>query len=280
MSSDNEPPPSPSLVNFIDTREFFLPGSGVSALLVHGLTGTPYEMRYLGERLSAAGIRVFAVRLAGHAGTPEELGATTHHHWYESVVDGCERLRAYGDPIVVVGLSAGGVLAARLALDQGEVVSAAVLLAPAFFLPNWQRVMLGIIKNFGSWPGMIYLRNTAGADIHDATARAVHPSSKLMPLSAPLSLCELSAMVRPRLARMVQPTMHIHSRRDHTCPYRKNVDFLKANLGSVSKRLITLEDSYHVITVDTEKQRVADEVIGFIRELSGTESAARAIVSG
>ncbi len=271
MSSDSEPPPLTA--DIIDTREFFLPGSGVSALLVHGLTGTPYEMRYLGEQLSAAGVRVFAVRLAGHAGTPEELGATNHHQWYESVVDGCERLRAYGDPIVVVGLSAGGVLAARLALDQGEALSAVVMLAPAFFLPLWQRAALAAIKRLGPKAGMIYLRATAGADIHDAAARQLHPSARLMPLSAALSLCEMSAMVRPRLGRLTQSTMLIHSRRDHTCPFNKNVEYLMANLGSVHRRLIVLEESYHVITVDTEKERVSNEVLSFIRELFGHETA-------
>lgn len=271
MNSDSEPPPLTA--NIIDTREFFLPGSGVSALLVHGLTGTPYEMRYLGERLSAAGVRVFAVRLAGHAGTPEELGATDHNQWYESVVDGCERLRAYGDPIVVVGLSAGGVLAARLALDQGEVLSRVVMLAPAFFLPFWQRAALTALKRLGPKAGMIYLSATAGADIHDDAARQVHPSARLMPLSAALSLCEMSALVRPRLARLTQPTMLIHSRPDHTCPFKKNVEYLMANLGSAHKRLITLEESYHVITVDTEKERVSNEVLSFIRELSDDQTA-------
>jgi carboxylesterase len=271
MSSDNEPPPLST--NIIDTREFFLPGSGVSALLVHGLTGTPYEMRYLGERLSAAGVRVFAVRLAGHGGTPEELGATSHDHWYESVVDGCERLRAYGDPIVAVGLSAGGVLATRLALDQGEALSGVVMLAPAFFLPLWQRAALAGIKRLGTWPGSIYIRAEAGADIHDAAARQIHPSARLMPLSAPLSLCEMSAMVRPRLGKLAQPAMMVHSRRDHTCPFNKNVEYVMANLGSVRKRLVALEESYHVITVDTEKDRVSNEVLSFVRELFGERTA-------
>ncbi len=276
MGSDPEPPLSNANIN---TREFFLPGHGVSAILVHGLTGTPYEMAYLGERLSAAGVRVFAVRLAGHAGTPEELGATNHQNWYESVVDGCERLRAYGDPIVVVGLSAGGVLAARLAIDQGETIKAVVMLAPAFFLPYWQRIALAAIKRLGPFAGRIYLRSSAGADIHDAAAREIHPSGRLMPLSAALSLCEMSAMVRPQLGRLTQPTMLIHSRLDHTCPFNKNVEFLMANLGSVRPRLIALEQSYHVITVDTEKERVATEVLGFIRELF-SESAEPARASG
>jgi len=277
MGSDPEPPLPTANIN---TREFFLPGQGVSALLVHGLTGTPYEMAYLGERLSAAGVRVFAVRLAGHAGTPEELGATNHQSWYESVVDGCERLRAYGDPIVVVGLSAGGVLAARLAIDQGETIRAVAMLAPAFFLPYWQRAALGVIKRFGPLAGMIYLRATAGADIHDAAARQIHPSARLMPLGAALSLCEMSAMVRPQLGRLVQPTIIIHSRADHTCPFDKNVEFLMANLGSVHRRLIALEDSYHVITVDTDKERVATEVLGFISEMCNAAAIEPARASG
>jgi carboxylesterase len=276
MGSDPEPPLSTVTVN---TREFFLPGHGVSALLVHGLTGTPYEMAYLGQQLSAAGVRVFAVRLAGHAGTPEELGATNHQSWYESVVDGCERLRAYGDPIIAVGLSAGGVLAARLAIDQGDTIKAVAMLAPAFFLPYWQRASLAAIRRLGPFAARIYLRSSAGADIHDAAARQIHPSARLMPLSAALSLCELSAMVRPQLGRLTQPTMLIHSRGDHTCPFDKNVEFVMASLGSVRRRLVALEQSYHVITVDTERERVATEVLGFIRE-SFSENAEPARASG
>lgn len=277
MGSEPEPPlPTRN----ISTREFFLPGQGVSALLIHGLTGTPYEMAYLGERLSAAGVRVFGVRLAGHAGTPEELGATNHQNWYESVVDGCERLRAYGDPIVAVGLSAGGVLAARLAIDQGETIKAVAMLAPAFFLPFWQRVTLAAIKQLGPWTGRVYLRSAAGADIHDAAARQIHPSGRLMPLSAALSLSEMSSMVRPQLGRLTQPAILIHSRADHTCPFDKNVEFVMANLGSVSRRLIALDQSYHVITVDTEKQRVANEVLGFVQEMFSAASAEPARASG
>src|SRR5271169_775574 len=101
MSPQDEPPPRTN----VDTSEFFFDGSGLSALLIHGLTGTPYEMRYLGEQMAAAGFRVRGVRLAGHASAPEELGQATEENWYESVVRGFEELRAYGDPNIVVGLS-------------------------------------------------------------------------------------------------------------------------------------------------------------------------------
>ncbi|MGH7907388.1 MAG: alpha/beta hydrolase, partial [Candidatus Binataceae bacterium] len=80
----------------------------------------------------------------------------------------------------------------------------------------------------------------------------------------PLALIELSAIVRSRLGKIMQPVLIIQSRRDHVCPYRKNVGFLMTHLGSVDKRAVTLEESFHVITVDSEKERVVAEIAGFI----------------
>jgi esterase/lipase len=44
----------------------------------------------------------------------------------------------------------------------------------------------------------------------------------------------------------------------------KNVDYVMKHLGSPEKRALALEESYHVITVDSEKERVAGEVIEFV----------------
>jgi carboxylesterase len=269
MSSDSDEPPSPRPAG-VDTQEFFLPGAaaggaGVSALLIHGLTGTPYEMRYLGERLAARGVRVRGVRLAGHAGTPEELGAAGYDNWYESVVNGLEELREFGEPNVVVGLSAGAVLAARLAADQSESIAGLAMLAPAFFLPLSTSIALRSLRGtLGSIVDRIYLLNPGASDIHDAAARSVHPNCRLMPLSAPMKLLDLSALVKPMLARVTQPALVMHARRDHTCPMRKNVDYVMRNLGSPEKRAVELDESYHVITVDSEKERVAGEVAEFV----------------
>jgi carboxylesterase len=222
-------------------------------------------MRYLGERLAARGVRVRGVKLAGHAGQPEELGAASYDNWYESAVNGLEELRQHGEPIVVVGLSMGAVLAARLTADQGESIAGVTLLAPAFFLPASTTLALRALRGvLGSIVERIYLLNPAGSDIHDAAARSVHPSARLMPLSAPLKLLDLNAVVKPMLARITQPALVMHARHDHTCPMRKNVDYVMRHLGSAEKRAIELDESYHVITVDSEKERVVDEVAGFV----------------
>jgi carboxylesterase len=274
MSSSDDDPHPDNLA--IDTKEFFFPGSGVSALLIHGLSGTPFEMRYLGERLAQSGVRVCGVRLAGHAGTPEDLGGATHAQWYESVVEGFERLHRHGDPVVVVGLSMGAVLTARLAADQGEAVAGVVMLAPAFYLPLWMRGTLTALGALGPLAEQVYVRGK-GSDIHDASARNVNPSVRLRPLSAALELRKLSAAVRPRLNRITQPTLVIHSRNDHTCPMRRNVDFVLSRLGSEQKRAVILEESFHVITIDSEKERVASEVIDFVDSLRGNAEPATAM---
>jgi carboxylesterase len=92
----------------------------------------------------------------------------------------------------------------------------------------------------------------------------MHPSARLMPLSAAMNLLDLSALVRPMLPRITQPALVMHARRDHTCPMRKNVGYAMKHLGSAEKRAIELDESYHVITVDSEKERVEGEVAEFV----------------
>ncbi len=263
MSAESDEPPSREAAG-VDTNEFFFPGEGVSVLLVHGFTGTPYEMRYLGERLSARGVRVRGVKLAGHAGAPEDLGLAGYDNWYESVVHGLEELRQFGEPNVVVGLSMGAVLAARVAADQREAVAGLVMLAPAFFLPTSTTMKINFVRMLGSITANLYLYNSEASDIYDAAARRVHPRCPLTPLTAPMKLLDLCAIVKPKLAHVTQPALVMHAKHDHTCPIRKNLDYVMKHLGSPEKRAIELEESYHVITVDSEKESVANEVIEFV----------------
>ena len=61
---------------------FDLVGDGdVGVVLVHGFTGTPYEVRYLGEQLWRAGLSAAAPLLPGHGTTVSELEHTTWHDW-------------------------------------------------------------------------------------------------------------------------------------------------------------------------------------------------------
>ena len=93
------------------TEPFLLPGSRTGILLIHGFTGTPKEMRWMGEYLNRElGATCLGVRLAGHATRPKDMVRSRWTDWTASVEDGYNLLRGSTDAIFLVGLTMGGVL--------------------------------------------------------------------------------------------------------------------------------------------------------------------------
>ena len=92
----------------IPTAEpFFFPGdrSKPACLLIHGFTGTPKEMRWMGEFLNERGYTCLGVRLAGHATVPEDMIRSNWTDWSASVEDGYSTLRSITVNLFLVGLS-------------------------------------------------------------------------------------------------------------------------------------------------------------------------------
>jgi esterase/lipase len=102
-------------------------------VLLHGFTNSPTQFEELGGRLFAAGDNVYIPRLPRHAEREAPVGALSRMKadeltmFADSVVDAA---RGLGDSVVVVGLSAGGSIAAWIAQWRGEV-QRVVLIAPA-----------------------------------------------------------------------------------------------------------------------------------------------------
>ena len=69
-------------------------GSSAAALCLHGLTGTPYEVRPLGEALAQRGVRAFGPALPGHNETPEQLARTRHQDWVGAAREHVTKLRS------------------------------------------------------------------------------------------------------------------------------------------------------------------------------------------
>src|SRR5262245_53840522 len=98
-------------------------------LLVHGLAGTPYEMRGLGERLHAAGYTVRGVCLPGHGSSIAELARCRWQDWADALERELDGLRVDCDPVAVAGLSLGSLLALQLAHRRPGDVAALILLS-------------------------------------------------------------------------------------------------------------------------------------------------------
>ena len=93
------------------------------ALMVHGLTDTPYSMRTLGEQLQARGYYAVALRVPGHGTVPAGLTDVTWEDWLAAVRLGVRHVRGTigrDKPIVLVGYSNGGALVTKYALDALE----------------------------------------------------------------------------------------------------------------------------------------------------------------
>jgi carboxylesterase len=252
------------------TEPFFWTAGDVGCLLIHGFTGTPYEMRFLGERLHAAGYSVGGIRLAGHATRVEDLAQCRWTDWYRSVEDGFEQLSRHCSRIIAIGLSMGALLTVRLAVDRASQISGLVLLSPSFELANpWAERLGGIARlALPILPEPLRYLTKGDSDIADPIERKQRPTYRRIPLRGVAELVDLQRRARAWLPSVAQPVLAIHARQDHTAPL-SNLDLLKAAIGEL-RRTVVLEESYHVITVDRERERVAAEVSRFLGDTLGS----------
>lgn len=95
-----------------DNLPFMLcpPGAETAALLIHGFTATPWEMRSLAEFLADTGIASLAVRLPGHGTTPEDLAGRRWEEWRDSVIIGHQILSKEFKSVFGMGMSTGCLL--------------------------------------------------------------------------------------------------------------------------------------------------------------------------
>ena len=247
---------------------FFLAGNQIGCLLLHGLGATARDMRFVGERLHARGWTVSAIHIAGHGTSLDDFARSTRQDWYASARDGLLHLRQHASHIVTIGQSMGALLALQLAVEHPDTVAAVGLLAPALVLSRWWlqwiAPALPLLSRLERYRSVV-----RESDVADALARAANPS-KPMPVHAIHELLLLQRHARAILPRVSQPVIVLQSRQDHTCPLA-NVDILKRGLGGPLDAVI-LDESYHVLSIDVEKERVALELVAFVERVTGSDA--------
>ena len=232
-------------------------GRGPAVLCLHGLTGTPWEIREPAEALAGRGFACLGPELPGHGSTPQVLGSTPRAAWLDAVVESFDRLAGSHARVYVVGLSLGGLLA--LSLCQRRPVEGAVVLAAPIELSLLVRVAVRVLA-----PVVRSIPKTS--DIVDPEALARHPGYKRMPLGAVRELMRLQREVERDLARVQAPLRLIYSRADRTVNYA-DAERIRSQVSAPDPRVVTLEKSGHVMPVDLERERVAREVVDFFSEL-------------
>lgn len=233
--------------------------SRVGVLVIHGFSGSPCSMQELAGRLVNAGYTVALPLLAGHGLAPEALEKTRWTDWTADVDKAFGWLKERTDEVFAFGLSVGGALALQLAARHPEVAGVvsvnslirhprelAMRLLGLVGLPRWVPAVGNDIK----CPGV------------DERAYAKLPSRGTRQLALFLRA------VRRDLPAVSCPALLFSSDTDHVVPPRNQREIFDS-ISSTDKALVQLHNSYHVATMDYDKEEIFAGTLRFLEEHRG-----------
>lgn len=263
-----------------EDRSLFFRGSSTrgrtGVLLIHDLGGSPLELRTVAAGLAERGFTVSCCQLAGHGNTEKELLATHWTDWYASAEQALAELEKQCDAVVVGGLSVGSILTLRLAALNPSRVHGLCLFAPTLRYDGWAIPWYSFLLILGVRAP--FLRGMRFADpppygIKDEATRAVIADTMHTDKQADAgthytslgTLQESYWLVRDvtrRLSSIKAPALIMHPREDDISDL-SNTIYLQRRLGGLVECLV-LDDSYHLITLDRQRDIVMNRTADFI----------------
>jgi carboxylesterase len=257
-------------------HSIFLQGGEIGIVLVHGLGGTPVEMKAAARGLHAAGHTVFCCQLAGHCGTEADILQTQWQDWRESVVAAIDRIKASCAHVFVGGISMGALLALQGARARPETVAGTLLYGPTLWYDGWSVPKYEfLLRWFINTPmGRAYRfveREPYG--LKDERLRELIRTAMESGASADAglhatpsgSLRELWRLVddiKPALSSIKMPALILHAREDDISSL-SNAFYLQEHLGGLVD-MVVLDDSYHLVMIDRQRDIVVSRSIQFI----------------
>ena len=236
-----------------------LNAGGRGVLLLHGFGDTPQSLSALAAHLHAHGWTVRVPLLHGHGTSLQAFTSARADEWVIGARTTLAELRGRASHVSIVGQSMGGALATILAAEGG--VEALVLLAPYMALPG-RAARIGALHRVVAL-FVPYLVSRSESSILDPEARR---KALGRGITTPRLLHELSIVVRRARAALPGvgvPTLVLHSRHDPRVTVA-DAEAAFAGLGSKEKRLEWVERSGHVISVDFDRDLVAQRVIDWL----------------
>lgn len=238
-----------------NAKEFYFPGSETGILMIHGFTGSPSEMRYLGDFLREKGFSVKGVLLKGHGTTPKDMKATNHFDWIKSAEEAYHELAGQCEEVFIVGFSMGGAIGLHLA--HKYKIKGIISLSTPIRILNRQyyiAMLIKYLKYFMGKEGRVVRQKDPFVISYDKT-----------PVKSLINLLQLINLVKGNLHRMDKPILIMQSYGDGTV-HPSSANFIYKRIASIDKSIVFLHKSGHIITCDCEKEQVFDEVLSFIRK--------------
>lgn len=262
---------------------YAIAGGRTGVLLIHSLGGTPVELRYLAQGLGRSGFTVSCPFVPGLTAGTDVSGMSTWEDWYAGIEKAYDDLAKTCDTIFVGGLSAGAVLALHLAAQKPEKVRGLLLLAPTLW-PNgwsipWYFNFFRLVQDPFS-ARLFRFKQTAPFGIKDERIRKFvldsfsaddRPVEDIFGRGGALvyQFRRMAKAVKRELGKVNQPTLIMHPRQDDQSDL-KNAFKLQRCLGGLVEMLV-LDDCYHMITLDRQRNLVADRAIEFAERLNVAE---------
>lgn len=274
----------PVLTNGLEYRN---ESSQATVLLIHGLTGTPNEMKGLANFFYRRGYSVLCPRLAHHGEPLHILKRAKWQDFYRSAREALLKIPA-DQKIFIAGLSMGALLALLLAEEFPERISGVTGLSPTLFYDGWNipwSHCLLPLAYFTPIRYFAYFKEEPPYGIKNERIRSkVHEYYKNATLADvsgvaqygypyfPVTLlCELRLLIRKltgKMSRIRTPVQLIQASEDDMTSV-KNSQFIHDHVASAQKEIVLLHDSYHVITADQERRTVARKMHEFFCRIRG-----------
>lgn len=225
--------------------------------MLHGFTGAPQSVRPLAQAFAAAGYTVELPLLPGHGTTVEDMIATSWADWSAAVEAVYADLATRCDKVVVAGLSMGGTLTLWLASHHPEIAGIVLVNAAALVDPDTVTGVRAFVD------GGAEVMDAIGGDIADPDATETgYDQTPLRPL---LSLFD--AIDQLDLATVTCPTLVLVSDDDHVVDPASSRRIAAGVSGPVET--VALRRSYHVATLDYDKELIAERAVEFADRVTG-----------
>jgi carboxylesterase len=251
-----------------------------AVLLVHGLGGTQYDLGSMHKRLKNAGFVTHSLTLPGHGTTPQDLVGVRAEQWVDAVSARYAEVAAQHEELHLMGMCMGALLAAEVAKRTGHGPRGRlVLLAPPIFIDGWStpwyRFLRPLLYRVPGLPARMRIEEEDPFGIKNDQLRAIVKAKfergenfhyRWVPLACVREVDRLRGWVMRGLERMACETLIVHAREDELTSLR-SADFLveAINRGSPGRaRVVVLENSYHMVAIDNDREVVAGSVLGFL----------------
>ena len=238
---------------------FFFKGNDIGVLISHGFVGTPQSIRFLGEYIASQGYAVHAPRLKGHGTHYEDMERCTYKDWIQSLEDGYHFLKQHCRDIFMIGQSMGGTLTINLASKYLDIQGVVLINAAMTTIP--------VMEEFKVKQGPRFI-DEGPPDIKAADVQEI--AYKKAPIQSIKQLLSLMDVTQKKLPNVTSPMLAFQSVEDHIVP-PENTEYIMAHIQSDFRKTIPLYNSYHVASMDNEKEFIAEQCCLFIENCASNQ---------